>query len=141
MHRQSLKMLTSVYRLKVVTQDMDVVMRVHVVCVYSISLGVINVTHTVIICSARVRQDGSGVAQIQLLLDGSDVSQKCPLLRNPYPALQSWQWVGCNLAISGSNLTIVMNVTEVNTGQVGTSTAYFDDICVTFTTKGVDEGK
>lgn len=122
---------------------MDVVMRVHVVCVYSISLGVINVTHTVIICSARVRQDGQlqGVAQIQLQLDGSDISQKCPLLRNPYPALQSWQWVGCNLTISGSNLTIVMNVTEVNTGQAGTSTAYFDDVCVTFTTKGVDEGK
>ena len=59
------------------------------------------------------------------------------LLVNPYPTLNSWQWVGQLLKINGSNLTVVMTVRDsrdASSPLLAAGTAYFDDlhVCVTF---------
>lgn len=79
--------------------------------------------------SGRMRQVNgptSGMATIQILVD-NEVLQN---LDNPYPNLPSWHWVGKRLQRSGSNLTVVMTLTNFNT--LSAATAYFDDLCVTF---------
>ena len=71
-----------------------------------------------------MRQNGSGVASIQILIDG----EVFKVLNNPYPTLTSWQWVSATLQqMSVSNLTIVMMVR----GSSESGVVYFDDLCVT----------
>ena len=68
------------------------------------------------------------MAQIQVLLDNTNITSKCPRLGNPYPSLRSWQWISCSLVLpsNGNNLTVMMSSSAAGT-------AYFDDLCVTFT--------
>ena len=68
----------------------------------------------------------SGVATIRILIDGEVVTN----LNNPYPSLPSWQWVGLQVKKPGSNLTVMMTLNNFNTPSA--ATAYFDDLCVTF---------
>ena len=83
--------------------------------------------YLVSIHSGRMRQvSGSGVATIRILIDGEVVTS----LDNPHPSLPSWQWVGLQLKKSGSNLTVMMTLNNFNTPSA--AMAYFDDLCVTF---------
>ena len=85
---------------------------------------------SVFTCSGRMRQNGSaGVAIIRALVDGAKIAE----LVNPYPRLNSWQWVDRREKESGSNLTIVLTV---NNSDSLSGTAYFDDLCVTFSPIG-----
>ena len=91
--------------------------------------------YIVSIDSGRMRQvNDSGVATIRILIDGELVTN----LDNPHPSLPSWQWVGLQLKKQGSNLTVMMTL---NTDSSAGAMAYFDDLCVTFSsTNPVDPG-
>lgn len=81
-------------------------------------------------CSGRIRQEGTGQALIELLVDGGT---KCPELVNPYPTLKSWQWVGCSLdKVIGDNVTVMMTVRSTGQESSLEGVAYFDDLCLTF---------
>jgi hypothetical protein len=69
----------------------------------------------------------SGVATIQVLIDNLVIDR----LRNPYPNLPSWQWFGKQFSKPGSNLTVMMTLSDLNPPS-SPVTAYFDDLCVTF---------
>ena len=77
--------------------------------------------------SGRMRQLGTGVATIQILIDDIVVAD----LDNPHPSLPSWQWVDLQLEKTGMNLTVVMMLKNPNSLSA-TTTAYFDDLCVAF---------
>ena len=72
-----------------------------------------------------MRQVGPGVATIRVLIDDLDQD-----LDNPYPTLPSWQWVGFQLKKTGMNLTV--QVMMILNDSSSATTAYFDDLCVTF---------
>ena len=75
----------------------------------------------------QVNGPSSGVATIHILIDNESTKN----LSNPYPNVPSWQWVRAELTKSGSNLTLVMTLNN-NANTPSANTAYFDDLCVTF---------
>ena len=76
----------------------------------------------------QVNDRSSGVATIHILINNESVKN----LSNPYPNVPSWQWVRAELTKSGSsNLTLVMTLNN-NVNTPSANTAYFDDLCVTF---------
>ena len=87
--------------------------------------------------SGRMRQEGSGVASIQLLVDDTIHTS----LANPNPDNVSWQWVSKRVkVVNGTIATLALTVKNQSSssGAIISGVAFFDDLCMTF--KRVDRG-
>ena len=74
-----------------------------------------------------------GIALINVTLD-EDLRG---ILEQPFPTLESWQWVGHNYSITGGgNMSVVLTVRRGEGEDHIQGTAYFDDLCVSFTQGG-----
>ena len=91
-------------------------------------------------CSGRIRhttRPGSypGIALINVTLD--EGQWEWEILEQPFPSLESWQWVGHNYPITGGgNMSVVLTVRQGEGEDHIQGTAYFDDLCVSFTQGG-----
>ena len=93
-------------------------------------------------CSGRIRHttralvpgSSPGVALINVTLDEGQRDN----LEQPFPSLDSWQWVGRNYSISGEqNMSVVLTVRQGDGEDHIQGTAYFDDLCVSFAQGGL----
>lgn len=72
-----------------------------------------------------------GVAVINVSLDGSLLG----VLEQPFPSLISWQWVaGWYNVTRGRNMSVVLMVRRGESEDPIQGVAYFDDLCVSFST-------
>ena len=68
-----------------------------------------------------------GIALINVTLDEDPTG----ILEQPFPSLDSWQWVGHNYPITGGrSLSVVLTVRRREGEDRIQGTAYFDDLCV-----------
>lgn len=109
-------------------------MAMHVIYLHELSLYrnlSVTVRYLVFARSGRMRQvndSTSGVATIQVLVNNEVVISQ----DNPYPNLRSWQWFGKQFRKPVSNLTVMMMIKDPSIPSSSPITAYFDDLCVTF---------